>query len=85
MYLSRIPRDAIETDWSSKSWYPPRGQIGEKWLPSTFSMDDQINLDSVQVLLILFCIQTGLAAWGMLASLCDKSEANDNKMKSSVN
>ena len=85
MYLSRISRDAIETDWSSKSWYPPRGQIGEKWMPSTFSVDDQINLDSVQVLFILFCIQTCLAAGGISASLCDKSEANDSKMKSYVN
>ena len=60
--------DEIGTDWVTKFWYPPRGQVGDRWLPPMSSKDDQLNLDSVQVLFYLFCIQIGLAVGGMVAS-----------------
>merc|ERR1711935_868981 len=80
MYLSRFARDVTE-DWNDKLWYPPKGQIGDTWLPSTTSTDEKLNLDNVNILFILFCIQTALAAFGIIASFCDRSEQTDNKKK----
>ena len=80
MYLARFARDTNE-DWSEKSWYPPKGQVGSPWLPDPDSTDDKMNMNKVEVLFILFCIQTGFAAVGILASFCDKSEQSDNKQK----
>merc|ERR1712086_159868 len=78
MYLSRFVRDATE-DWNDKLWYPPKGQVGDTWLPSTTSTDEKLNLDNVNILFILFCIQTALPAFGIIASYCDRSEQTDNQ------
>ena len=85
MYLSRFTREDTEPlvtkDWSEKSWYPPKGQVGSPWLPSPDSNDDKLNMNKVEVLFILFCVQTGFAAFGMIMSFCDRSEQSDNKKK----
>ena len=68
-------------DWSDKLWYPPKGEVGTPWLPQPDDTDEKLNLANVNILFILFCVQTAFSAFGMLASLCDRSEQSDNKKK----
>ena len=80
MYLSRFTREATEPlvtkDWSEKSWYPPKGQVGSPWLPSPDSTDEKLNMKSVEILFILFCISTGFHCLDILSKICCGSDDN---------
>ena len=92
MHLSRFARDAsrLTTHDSSNGtlhWYPPKGQVGAQWLPLPESTDEKLNLDRVNIMFILFCIQTAFSVLGTLTSLyCDRrsgqqEEQPDKKKK----
>ena len=86
MHLARFAREVTEPlvteDWSEKSWYPPKGQVGSPWLPSPDSTDDKLNMQSVEVLFILFCVSTGFSSLDFLKELCFGSDSSDNIKKS---
>ena len=81
MYLSRFIREA-EDEGESYVWYPPKGQIGTPWLNlAEDSTEDNLSLYRINVLFILFAIQTAFAVLGVLSSLCNKDENVNNKQK----
>merc|ERR1711907_127871 len=78
MYLSRFAREADDSEYS---WYPPKGQWGTAWLPEPGASDEKLNLQKVNILFILFAIQTAWAAFGILSSWCNKDESANAKSK----
>merc|ERR1711907_407528 len=74
--LARIAREAAE-DWTAKSWFPPKGQIGTAWIPNADSTDEKLSLDKVEVLMYLFAIQLGLAIIGILSDWMDCNKKDE--------
>ena len=58
-----------------------KGQAGTPWLPSPDSTDDEVNLDRVNVLLVLFSIQVALNGLSVLGFINAKAVRRDTSVE----